>query len=147
MFSIKSKSKRHCRRRRSTRHRRRMHNRKGGGKLEELQARLKALDDKAAKEPTTFGGTFEYVMERQDLLTEIATYDTAEVKASKAETRAKEREQSKKDSAEWLAKVAKLDDAQDQRSEAYLARWMESPPHGWRLRRPGETPGPKINKM
>ena len=137
MISRKSKSKRHCRRRRSTRHRRRMHNRKGGGKLEDLHARLKELDAQAAKEPTTFGRSFEYGMERQELLKEIATYDTPAVKALKAQTLADQTATASKASAKWLAEVAKSDAAQDRIAQANQDRYVLTQ-YGWRLKQPGE---------
>lgn len=145
MFSIKSKSKRHCRRRRSTRHRRRMHNRKGGGKLEDLHAQLKALDAKAVKEPATFGGTFAYGMARKDLLEKIAMYDTPEVKASKAQTLAAKTATASQESDKWLAAVAKSDAAQGLKEQAYLDRFVHTP-LGSRLKRPGETPGAQYPK-
>lgn len=137
MFSSKSKSKRHCRRRRSTRHRRRMHNRKGGGRLEELKAQLATLDAQAAKEPTTFGRSQSYGLARQDLLAEIATHDTPEVKASKAKFLADQTATASKASAKWLAEVAKSDAAQDQIDKANLNRYVLTK-DGWRLKQPGE---------
>ena len=122
-----------------------MHNRKGGGKLEDLHAQLKALDAKAVKEPTTFGRSQSYGLARQDLLEKIAMYDTPEVKASKAQTLDKQREQSKQDSDKWLAAVAKSNAAQDLKEQAYLDRFVHTP-LGWRLRRPGETPGAQYPK-
>ena len=114
-----------------------MHNRKGGGRLEDLQAQLKALDDKAAKDPTTFGRSQSYGLARQDLLAEIATYDTPAVKAFKAQTLAEKTATASQESDKWLAAVAKSDAAQDLKEQAYLARFVHTP-HGWRLKQPGE---------
>ena len=82
---------------------------------------------------------------RQELIREIATCDTPGVKASKAQTLDKQREQSKQDSDRWLAAVAKSDAAQDLKEQEYLARFVHTQ-HGWRPIQPGEIPGAQYPK-
>jgi hypothetical protein len=75
----KGKGKRHFRRRRSTRHRRRTHNRKGGGKTE-LKAELDALTEQWEK-LTAHGAQVpyhvaqEFGQKRTELLTQLAALD------------------------------------------------------------------------
>lgn len=82
---------------------------------------------------------------RQELIREIATCDTPGVKASKAQTLAAQTATASKESAEWLAAVAKSDAAQDLKEQEYLARFVHTQ-HGWRPIQPGEIPGAQYPK-
>jgi hypothetical protein len=112
-----------------------MHNRKGGGKLEELKADLAALDANAKRGTLT---PMQYGMARQDLLAQIASFDTPEVKAQKQKEFDAQKAKDSAESAKWLAAVAKSDADQAKRAQAYQDRFVLVPGKGWRPKLPGE---------
>jgi hypothetical protein len=113
-----------------------MHNRKGGGKLEDLQAELVALDAKAKRDGKL--GTMPYGMARQDLVAQIAKFDTPEVKAQKQKEFDAQKAKDSAHLASWVATSKVLDDAQAQREKEYQDRFVLVPGKGWRLKKPGE---------
>jgi hypothetical protein len=111
-----------------------MHNRKGGGRLEKLQAELVALDANAATL-----NPMQYGMARQELLAQIASFDTPEVQAEKQKKSDAQKATDSKESAKWLADLKVLDAAQAQREKKYQDGFVRTP-YGWRPIQPGETP-------